>query len=73
MKRIQNAFEITLKIELKVKWNANFGQIKDGSWSELFSAPVDAQGSTNEEMINVLEVRLIIQYMVTLYYSWNCT
>ena len=46
--------------------DAEFGQLKNERKSELFRAPGDAQENANGEIINVLEVRLMIQIRVHL-------
>ena len=43
-----------------------FAQSKNGSKSELFSGPVDAQESANRTMINAFEVCLMTQFRVHL-------
>ena len=44
--------------------DAKFGQLKYESQGELFSAPGDAQKSTNKTSINTFEVNLMIQFSV---------
>ena len=49
-----------------MQMDAKFSQLKNESNSEIFSAPGDAQESTNGTWINAFDGRLMVQFRVHL-------
>ena len=57
---------ILSKMDLSVQTDAKFGQLKNESENELFSAPGNAQEYQNGTAINAFEFCLMIQFRVHL-------